>query len=65
MDSNEGLDFDKFLKIVQGQRDTNIAVVDDTDTVEAFVALGGKVRRPCDLQHLVLLLCKQQLSMPD
>lgn len=46
MDGSEGLDFDRFLKIVQGQKETNTAVVDDTDTVEAFVALGGKVK-PC------------------
>lgn len=44
LDGNEGLDFDSFLKVVQGQRETSTAVVDDTDTVEAFVALGGKVQ---------------------
>lgn len=49
MDGSEGLDFDRFLKIVQGQKETNTAVVDDTDTVEAFVALGGKVSHVCGL----------------
>ena len=37
------LDVHKFMKLVQDQKETSTAVVDDTDTVEAFVALGGKV----------------------
>lgn len=37
------LDVHKFMKLVQDRKEMSTAVVDDTDTVEAFVALGGKV----------------------
>ncbi len=37
------IDLDEFLRIVESQKQVGGADTDDTDTVEAFVALGGKV----------------------
>ena len=38
------MELDEFLRFVEGQKHLGAADTDDTDTVEAFVALGGKVR---------------------
>ena len=38
------MELDEFMRFVEGQKHLGGADTDDTDTVEAFVALGGKVR---------------------
>ncbi|DBA72391.1 hypothetical protein WJX79_001618 [Trebouxia sp. C0005] len=39
------IDLDDFLRLVESQKQMGGADTDDTDTVEAFVALGGKADR--------------------
>lgn len=42
-DGGREMELDEFLRFVEGQKHLGGADTDDTDTVEAFVALGGKV----------------------
>ena len=42
-EARQEIDLDEFLRLVESQKQVGGADTDDTDTVEAFVALGGKV----------------------
>ncbi|DBB05902.1 TPA: hypothetical protein ACH3X3_009902 [Trebouxia sp. C0006] len=42
---HQEIDLDEFLRLVESQKQVGGADADDTDTVEAFVALGGKADR--------------------
>lgn len=42
-DRSGEIEFSEFLKVVEKQKLEAAAVNDDSDTVEAFVALGGNV----------------------
>ena len=48
-DASKEIDLEDFLRLVESQK-IGAAETDDTDTVEAFVALGGKVYVPVLLQ---------------
>ena len=53
IDSSREINVDDFVRLVEGLKQLHAADTDDTDTVEAFVALGGKVRQPvcCRCYH--------------
>jgi len=41
-DDNSGeIEFAEFLKVIENQKDSAAKANDETDTIEAFVALGG------------------------
>ena len=46
IESSREINVEDFVRLVEGLKQLHAADTDDTDTVEAFVALGGKVRQP-------------------
>ncbi len=63
-DMSGAIDFAEFLKVIEGQKERAAAFDDESDTVDAFVACGGKPDKSGNVQRETLTkIIKQDFGL--